>query len=52
MRDERLCEIRIVLIGVGNIGRRFLEVLDRKADLLGAPYGLAFTLVGAGDSRG
>lgn len=52
MRDERLCEIRIVLIGVGNIGRRFLEVLDRKAGLLGTRYGLAFTVVGAGDSRG
>ena len=45
-------EVKLVLIGLGNIGRRFLQVLDRKADYLCARHGLAFKVVGAADSRG
>ena len=45
-------EIEIVLIGLGNIGRRFLQILDHKRDSLRTRYGLAFKLVGAADSRG
>lgn len=44
--------IRIVVSGLGNIGRRFLSVLDRKAGELARRYGVAFSLVGAADSRG
>jgi homoserine dehydrogenase len=45
-------EIEIVVIGLGNIGRRFLQILDHKRDFLRTRYGLAFKLVGAADSRG
>lgn len=44
--------IRIILTGLGNIGRRFLSILDLKADHLRARYGLTFRLVGAADSGG
>jgi homoserine dehydrogenase len=44
--------IRLVIVGLGNIGRRFLQVLDRKADHLRSRYGLSFRVVGAADSRG
>jgi homoserine dehydrogenase len=37
---------------LGNIGRRFLEILIDKAGLLRTRYGLAFCVVGAADSRG
>jgi homoserine dehydrogenase len=49
---KTLKPIRLVIIGLGNIGRRFLDVLDRKADHLDARYGLSFQIVGAADSRG
>lgn len=45
-------EIRFVLIGLGNLGRRFCELLVEKDALLQARYGLALKLVGAADSRG
>ncbi len=45
-------QIRLVLIGLGNIGRRFLRVLDLKAEHLHTHYGLSFLVVGAADSRG
>jgi homoserine dehydrogenase len=45
-------QVRLVLIGLGNIGRRFLRVLDRKAGHLQAHYGLSTLVVGAADSRG
>jgi homoserine dehydrogenase len=44
--------IRLILSGLGNIGRRFLSILDLKAAHLRARYGLAFCLVGAADSGG
>jgi homoserine dehydrogenase len=40
------------LIGVGNIGRRFLEILLDKQDGLRARYGLQLVLVTAVDSEG
>ena len=39
--------ITLLIVGLGNIGRRFLQVLDRKADHVRARYGLTFTVVGA-----
>jgi len=45
-------EVRLVAVGLGNIGRRFLQVLQDKADHLQAHYGLSFCLVGAADSGG
>lgn len=44
--------IKLLLIGAGNIGRRFLDILERKADHLAHRYGLAFEVVGVADSRG
>ncbi len=44
--------IRIVLIGLGNLGRRFCEIVVDKDPLLRERYGLALRLVGAADSRG
>ncbi len=45
-------QVKLVLIGVGNIGRRFLEILARKEDTLRARYGLELVLVGVADSSG
>lgn len=44
--------IRYVLVGLGNLGRRFCEVIVEKEALLRERYGLELTLVGAADSRG
>jgi len=44
--------IRLVVTGLGNIGQRFLSILERKAPLLRQRYGLAFLVVSAADSRG
>jgi homoserine dehydrogenase len=42
----------MILVGLGNLGRRFCEIVaDKDADLR-ERYGLALTLVGAADSRG
>jgi len=43
---------RFVLVGVGNIGRRFLEIVVEKQGPLQARYGLELTLVAAVDSGG
>jgi len=45
-------QVKLVLIGVGNIGRRFLEILARKGDTLRTRYGLELILVGVADSSG
>jgi len=44
--------VRIVLVGLGNLGRRFCETVAVKESLLADRYGLSLTLVGAADSRG
>jgi homoserine dehydrogenase len=45
-------EVRCVLVGLGNLGRRFCEILSEKDADLRQRYGLALVLVGAADSRG
>ena len=50
--QQQVTDVRVVVVGLGNIGRRFLSILDRKSGHLRDRYGLAFTLVGAADSRG
>lgn len=45
-------DVRLVLIGLGNLGRRFCEVVQERQDLLRERYDIAFRLVGAADSRG
>jgi homoserine dehydrogenase len=42
----------LLLIGLGNVGRSFLQVLDSQAPLLRDRYGVAFRVVGAADSGG
>jgi homoserine dehydrogenase len=45
-------EVRVVLVGLGNLGRRFCEIVVDKAPWLADHYGLSLMLVGAADSRG
>jgi homoserine dehydrogenase len=45
-------EVRLVLVGLGNLGRRFCRILADKARFLEERYRLRLVLVGAADSRG
>lgn len=49
---DTLKVIRFILVGLGNIGWRFLDNLEKKEALLRERYALVFRLVGAADSRG
>lgn len=51
-QDTQEKTIRIVVIGLGNIGWRFLSHLEQKRALLRERYALSFCVVGAADSRG
>jgi len=44
--------VRLVLVGLGNLGRRFCDLLVEKGPAIEAHYGLRLLLVGAADSRG
>lgn len=44
--------VRLLLVGVGNVGRRVLELLARKGPALRDRFGLNFVLVGVADSSG
>jgi len=44
--------VRLLLVGVGNLGRRFATLIGEKHGELQARYGLDLRLVGAADSRG
>ena len=44
--------VRLILVGLGNLGRRFCEILVQKQSHLGERYGLDLALVGAADSQG
>ncbi len=45
-------KIRYVMVGLGNLGRRFCGAIAEKGALLRERYGLELALVGAADSRG
>lgn len=45
-------KIRVVLVGLGNVGRSFLELMVSKADLLRQRYDVELALTGAADSAG
>lgn len=45
-------EIRTALIGLGNVGRSFLRILESKHDRLAKQYGLTFRIVCVADSSG
>jgi homoserine dehydrogenase len=42
----------VVLAGLGNVGRSFLQILQSQQALLAERYGVAFQVVGAADSGG
>ena len=44
--------VRVVLVGLGNVGRSFLELMTTKAALLRERHGLGLMLTGAADSSG
>jgi homoserine dehydrogenase len=44
--------IRVAIVGLGNVGRRVLSILDDKQDFFRERHGLEFVVVGAADSRG
>ena len=50
MDNER--SIRVILIGAGNLGRRFAHIITDKHDELKKRYALDIRLVGVADSRG
>ena len=43
---------RFALVGIGNVGRRFLQIITQKRDTLRTRLGLELTLVAAADSSG
>jgi homoserine dehydrogenase len=45
-------QVRLLLMGVGNVGRRFLELLVRKRDTLRGRLGLELVLTGVADTSG
>ncbi len=45
-------EITFALIGLGNIGRNLLDILDRRQAVIGKRHGLCFRLIAAADSKG
>jgi homoserine dehydrogenase len=42
--------VRLALVGLGNVGQAFLDLMVAKADLLADRYGLGLVLTGAADS--
>jgi homoserine dehydrogenase len=44
--------VRIAMVGLGNVGRAFLDLTARKAGLLEAQHALHLVLTGAADSSG
>ncbi len=47
-----MSRIRFLLLGVGNVGRRFLELVERKEQRLRELLGAELSLVGVADSGG
>ena len=43
---------RVILSGLGNVGRSFLELIPSQADVLASRYGVSLLVVGAVDSGG
>ncbi len=45
-------KVRLAIVGLGNVGRRLLELIDLKRALLASRYNLDLVVVGVADSRG
>ena len=43
---------RLLLSGLGNVGRSFLELIPSQAEVLASRYGISLVVVGAADSGG
>jgi homoserine dehydrogenase len=52
MSTEAAQQVRLLLIGAGNVGRRFLDLLVRKQATLHDRLGLDLTVVGVADRTG
>jgi homoserine dehydrogenase len=52
MNSTMTVRVRLLLIGTGNVGRRFLELLDWKGDTLRGRLGLDLVVVGVADTSG
>ena len=52
MVDSEVRKARLLLVGAGNVGRRFLELLVLKEDTLRQRLGLEFIVVGVADASG
>ncbi len=52
MATHEVQQVRFLLIGAGNVGRRFLELVDRKREVLLGRLGLELIAVGVADSSG
>ncbi|MCC6455454.1 MAG: homoserine dehydrogenase [Caldilineaceae bacterium] len=50
--DTPLKTIDTFLVGLGNVNRNFLRILEMKGERLAAEYGLAFRIVAIADSSG
>ena len=50
MNEERTVDV--LLVGIGNLGRRFARLITEKQTMLRSQYGLRLRLVGAADSCG
>jgi homoserine dehydrogenase len=44
--------VRLAMVGLGNVGRAFLDLMTQKAGLLEERYGLRLVLTGAADTSG
>ena len=51
-RETTVKTIDTFLVGLGNVNRNFLRILEMKAERLAAEYGLAFRIVAIADSSG
>ena len=49
---SHLHTIDLILVGLGNVHRQFLHLLDTRQEVLATRYGLRLRVVGAVDSRG
>lgn len=45
-------QVRLVLVGLGNLGRRLCQILHDKREHIRERYGLDLVLIGAADSQG
>jgi homoserine dehydrogenase len=45
-------QVRVIIIGLGNVGRRLLELLERKRAMLRGRVDLEFLVIAAADSSG